>query len=151
MRQIVLLYRLEDYATFELPSCCSSKAPAGVLHQLRAYWQRNLRGEEKEKVLWVFFIYIIVSLTERTGVVKNTSFITIKKHHWKWKTSVTYISNLFMFVSLPCTSLMTEVFVFSFRSSKRFPGAFSSFSFFHTFFFFSFFSCTGGKKKDVLP
>lgn len=32
---------------------------------------------------------------------------------------------------------MTEVFVFSFRSSKRFPGAFLSFSFFHTFFFFS--------------
>lgn len=31
---------------------------------------------------------------------------------------------------------MTEVFVFSFRSSKRFPGAFLSFSFFHTFFFF---------------
>lgn len=58
------------------------------------------------------------------------------------QTSVTYISNLFMFVSLPCTSLMTEVFVFSFRSSKPFPGAFSSFSFFHTFFFFLY-----GKKK----
>lgn len=51
------------------------------------------------------------------------------------QTSVTYICNLFMFVSLPCTSLMTEVFVFSFRSSKRFPGAFLSFSFVHTFFF----------------
>lgn len=50
------------------------------------------------------------------------------------QTSVTYICNLFMFVSLPCTSLMTEVFVFSFRSSKRFPGAFLSFSFVHTFF-----------------
>lgn len=65
------------------------------------------------------------------------------------QTSVTYICNLFMFVSLPCTSLMTEVFVFSFRSSKRFPGAFLSFSFFHTFIFF--FSCTGGKRRDVLP
>lgn len=59
------------------------------------------------------------------------------------QTSVTYICNLFMFVSLPCTSLMTEVFVFSFRSSKRFPGAFLSFSFFHTFFFF----LVRGKKK----
>lgn len=39
---------------------------------------------------------------------------------------------------------MTEVFVFSFRSSKRFPGAFLSFSFFHTFFFFFLY---GGKKK----